>query len=124
MMVIAGQPCQRYAGVTRHAGKWLVKLRHRGKDVTIGHCENAEHAAWAADFCRYMLMGVNPANWYRNVARPNFPPRHAGDVVRGTVLQRLVSAQVVLFGVLVRHWAEYRAVLEQNAASEALGVGQ
>jgi hypothetical protein len=124
MMVSTEQPCQRYSGVTWHAGKWLVKLRHRGKDLTIGHYEDPEEAAVAADFTRYMLMGLNPANWYHNVARPNFPPRHPGDVVRGTVLRRLMSAQVVPLGVLLRHWAEYRAVLEQNAASEALGVGQ
>ncbi len=119
-MVSTEQPCQRYSGVTWHAGKWLVKLRHRGKDVTIGHYEDPEEAAVAADFTRYMLMGLNPANWYHNVARPNFPPRRTGDVVRGTVLRCLMSAQVVPFGVLLRHLVQYHAVLEQNAASEGL----
>lgn len=39
------QSCQRYSGVARHAGKWLVKLRHRGRDLTIGHYADPEDAA-------------------------------------------------------------------------------
>jgi hypothetical protein len=54
-MVNAQQPCRRYARVSRHLGKRLVKLRHQGRDLTIGHFEDPREAAHAADFVRYML---------------------------------------------------------------------
>ena len=77
MVVNAEQTCQRYAGVTRHLGKWLVKLRYRGKDLTIGHYEDPQEAAYAADFARYMLLGLKPTHWHPKVVRPNFPPNRS-----------------------------------------------
>jgi hypothetical protein len=119
--VIAQQPCQRYAGVTRHEGKWLVKLRHRGRDLTIGHFDDPREAAYAADFTRYMLLGLKPTHWHPKVARPNFPPNRS--YLRAPVLSRVVSAQVVPTEVLGRRLAEYCAVADRDAASEAPGAG-
>jgi hypothetical protein len=122
MMVNVKQPCQRYAGVTGHLGKWLVKLRHRGRDLTIGHFEDPREAAYAADFTRYILLGLKPTHWHPNTARPNFPPNRS--YLRAPVLSRLVSAHLVPTEVLRRRLAEYCAVADQNAASEAVGVGR
>ena len=102
---------QTYSGITRHAGKWLVKLRYRGKDVTIGHYEDLEDAAWVADFVRYMFFGLNPAYWHYNVAKPNFPPRDSGSILRVEIISRLVSAAVVPVEALRRHLEEYDAVV-------------
>jgi hypothetical protein len=121
MMVIAQQPCQRYSGVTRHLGKWLVKLRHRGRDLTIGHFEDPREAAYAADFVRYMLLGLKPTHWHAKVVRPNFPPNRS--YLRAPVLSRLVSARVVPTDVLRRRLAEYCAVADRNAACEVVGAG-
>ena len=79
-MIESEQPRRRYSGVTLHEGKWLVKLRYRGKDVTIGHFpyEYPEDAAQAADFARYILWGLNPERWHHNAAKPNFPPGLTG----------------------------------------------
>jgi hypothetical protein len=116
--VIAEQPCQRYAGVTRHLGEWLVKLRYRGKDLTIGHFEDPREAAYAADFTRYMLLGVKPAHWHRKVVRPNFPPSRS--YLRAPVLSRLVSARVVPSEVLRRRLA---AQAERQAGAGRRGRG-
>jgi hypothetical protein len=123
MMVNAEQPYQRYFGVTRHLGKWLVKLRHRGRDLTIGHFEDPQEAAYAADFTRYMLLGLKPTDWHRKVVRPNFPPNRS--YLRAPVLSRLVSAQVVPTEVLRRRLAEYCVAADQgNVACETVETGQ
>ena len=120
--MIAEQPCQRYAGVTWHLGKWLVKLRLRGQDLTIGHFDDPREAAYAADFTRYMLLGLKPTHWHPKVARPNFPPNRS--YLRAPVPSRLASAQVVSTDVLRRRLAEYCAVADQNAACEAVTAGR
>ena len=37
----AEQPSRRYYGVTRHGKKWLAKFRFKGKDLNLGHYEEA-----------------------------------------------------------------------------------
>ena len=122
MMVNAEQPCQRYSGVTRHAGKWLVKLRHRGKDLTIGHYEDPREAAFAADFARYMLFGLEPERWHHNAAKPNFPLGNPSLEVRLTIIRCLLDAEVIARDVLRGRLHEYDAAVQQNYASEALAV--
>ena len=111
----AEEPGRRYSGVTRHAGKWLVKLRHRGRDVTIGHYEDPEEAAYAGDFARYMLLGLRPTSWHANAARPNFPPSHSYP--RAPILSRLVSAQAIPVDVLRSRLVEYLAAADQRAST-------
>jgi hypothetical protein len=111
------QPCRRYAGVTRHAGKWLVKLRHRGQDLTIGHYEDPEDAAWSADFTRYLLLGLRPGAWHPNIARPNSPPGWRWSVNRYSILRILAWYGVVPPEVLARHWEEYQAAVDRSASA-------
>ena len=110
------QPCRRYSGVTWHAKKWLVKFRCRGRDVNLGHYDDAELAAWVADFARYMCFGLKPAYWHHNVGRPNFPPRARFDFPRVLILRKLLQLDVLETKILWARLAEYDAVAEQNAA--------
>ena len=115
-MIESEQPCRRYSGVTWHEGKWLVKLRYRGKDVTIGHFpyEDPEDAARAADFARYMLWGLNPARWHPNAAKPNFPPGRYWDWHRSIIIRRIADAEVVSQEVLLQHLEEHDAAVAQQ----------
>ena len=112
----AEQPCRRYSGVTWHAKKWLVKFRCNGRDLNIGHYEDPELAAWAADFARYMCFGLNPGHWHYNVGRPNFPPRTRLDFPRVLILQKLLDLEALKPETLRARLADYDAVVEQNAA--------
>ena len=96
-MIESEQPRRRYSGVTLHEGKWLVKLRYRGKDVTIGHFpyEYPEDAVQAADFARYILWGLNPERWHHNAAKPNFPPGRCWGLHRSIIIRRIADAEVV-----------------------------
>lgn len=111
------QPCRHYSGVTWHANKWLVKFRCKGKDLTIGHYEDPELAAWVADFARYMCFGIKPAMWHHRVGRPNFPPSPRDDFPRALILQKLVDSGLVSIDKLQQRVAAFDAVVEQNAAS-------
>ena len=115
------QPRQRYSGVTWHAKKWLVKFRCQGRDVNLGHYDDAELAAWVADFARYMCFGLNPGHWHHNVGRPNFPPCERLDFPRVLIVQKLVQLEVVEREILRARLAEYDAAAEQNIASCAYG---
>ncbi len=115
------QPCQRYSGVTWHAKKWLVKFRYKGKDLTIGHYEDPELAAWAADFARYMCFGIKPANWHHRVGRPNFPPCTRGDFPRALILQKLAESGMLSIDKLQQRVAAFDAVVEQNGTRCACG---
>ena len=117
----AEQPCQRYSGVTRHAKKWLVKFRYQGRDLNIGHYEDAELAGWVADFARYMCFGLNPEFWHHNVGRPNSPPRTRHDYPQVIILLKLLDLEVLELETLRARSAEYDAVVEQNAAGCAYG---
>jgi hypothetical protein len=108
-----------YRGITSHGGKWLVKLRHRGKDVTIAHYEDPKDAAWAADFARYLLRGLDPACWGPKVAKPNFPPSDREGVNRAYIARCLVGAGVVSHDLLLRRWAEYDAAVRANRKGSA-----
>ncbi|NLF09593.1 MAG: hypothetical protein GX594_16670 [Pirellulaceae bacterium] len=115
---------RRYSGVTRHAGKWLVKLRHRGRDMTIGHYADSEDAADhrfvavpAADFARYLLLGLRPGAWHPNIARPNSPPGWRWSVERLFIFRVLSWYGVVPHDVLMRHWDEYRAAVDRTASA-------
>jgi len=110
------QPCRRYSGVTWHAGKWLVKFRCRGRDLNVGHYENPELAAWAADFARYMCFGLNPAKWHHRVGKPNFPPSVRDDFPRAVIVLKLSRLEVLEPEILGARLAEYDAVVGQNAA--------
>jgi hypothetical protein len=111
------KPKPPYRGITWHAGKWLAKLRHRGKDVTIGHFEDPKDAAWATDVARYMLRGLNPSCWGPKVAKPNFPPSDREGFNPWYVIHRLIWA-----GVISSDLAWNRA-LELSAAVRASGEG-
>jgi hypothetical protein len=89
------KPKPPYRGITFHAGKWLVKLRHRGKDVTIAHMEHPEDAAWVADYARYILRGLNPACWGPKTMKPNFPPRESEYVNGWAINWRLIGAGAI-----------------------------
>jgi len=106
------QPLRRYSGITRHAGKWLVKLRNRGRDLTIGHYDDREEAAYAADFARYMLLGLKPTAWHPNAARPNFPPSHSYP--RASILSRLLAARAIPVDVLRSRLVEYYAAADHD----------
>lgn len=123
MSIDTEQPCRRYSGVTRHAGKWLVKLRYRGHDLTIGHYANPEDAAWAADFARYLLLGLHPGDWHPNIARPNSPPGHRWSVNRLFILRVISWYGVVPHDVLMRHWDEYKAAVDQDAPGSPISAG-
>jgi hypothetical protein len=117
----AEQPCQRYSGVTRHAGKWLAKFRHNGKDLNLGHYEDPERAAWAADFARYLCFGLNPAKWHPRVGRPNPPPCAGDDSPRRRIIRKLLGHANLPASLLVERLAEYDAVVGQNADGCAYG---
>ena len=110
------QPPQHYSGVTWHANKWIAKFRCKGRDLSIGHYEDQELAAWVADFARYMCFGLNPGYWHHNVARPNFPPCVRNDFPRAVILSKLLRLGAVQVDVLRARLSEYDAVAEQNAA--------
>jgi hypothetical protein len=112
------KPKPPYRGITRHAGRWLVKLRHGHRDMTIGHYECAEDAAWAADFARYLLLGLNPTCWGCKVIRPNFPPSDREAADRGQVLRRLFRGRVS-FDLIVRRLGEYDAAVRANREGSA-----
>ncbi len=111
------QPCRRYSGVTWHAKKWLVKFRCRGRDLNIGHYEDAELAAWVADFARYMCFGLNPGHWHHRVGKPNGSPRTRHDFPRVAIICKLVRLGVLPVDVLLARLVDYDAVVEQNATS-------
>ena len=115
------QPCQRYSGVTRHEGKWLVKFRCKGRDLNLGHFEDPELAAWAADFARYMCFGLNPAMWHHRVGKPNFRPSPRDDFPRVLILSKLLQSGGLAPTILLARLAEYDAVVEQNVGSRACG---
>jgi hypothetical protein len=106
------QPRQRYSGVTRHAGKWLAKFRHNGRDVNLGHYEDAETAAGVADFARYLCFGLKPANWHPNVGRPNFPPYARSDFSRVPILARLLRLGAVQADVLQARLLEHNRLAQ------------
>ena len=116
--MIATKPQRPYNGITWHAGRWLVKLRHRGLDVTIGHYERPEDAAWAADFARYLLLGLNPRCWGPKVVRPNFPPSDREEADRAQVLRRLFRGHVSI-DLIARHLGEYDAAARANREGSA-----
>ena len=88
----ADQPSRHYSGVTRHAKKWLVKFRCKGRDLSIGHYEDQELAARVADFARYLCFGLKLAMWHHNVGRPNYTP-----------LLKLGYSRVFVIGKVLRH---------------------
>jgi len=112
----AEQPCRRFSGVTRHAGKWLAKFRYKGRDVNLGHYEDREVAALAADFARYLCFGLKPACWHPNVGRPNSPPGNCDGFSRQAILRQLLRHTKLPVHVLAERLAEYDAAVEQNAA--------
>ena len=103
----AEQPCRRYSGVTWHAKKWLVKFRCQGRDLNLGHYEDPEVAAWAADFARYLCFGLNPAMWHHNVGRPNHPPLANHEYPRLFVALKLLRLTDLDAEVLRQRLAEY-----------------
>ena len=119
----AEQPRPRYSGVTCHEKKWLAKFRLKGRDLNLGHYEDPETAAWAADLARYLCYGLNPATWPPRVGRPNSPPIARYDHTRLFVI-RMVRWATDLDSDLCRHIgeyerlanrAEYDAFVEQDA---------
>jgi hypothetical protein len=113
----AEKPCHRYSGVTRHEGKWMAKFRHAGRDLNLGHYDTPEQAALAADFARYLCLGINAAMWHPNVGRPNFSPRACDDVPRRTVLTKLLRQTALSPSALLRRMEEFDAAAEQNGGS-------
>jgi hypothetical protein len=107
----------RYSGVTRHAGKWMAKFRHSGRDLNLGHYDTPEQAALAADLARYLCLGINPAMWHPNVGKPNFPPRADGNVLRQPVLGKLLWQTSLSPSVLFKQMEEYDTVVEQNTGT-------
>ncbi len=107
----------RYSGVTHHAGKWLAKFRHAGRDLNLGHYDTPEQAALAADFARYLCLGTNPAMWHPNVGRPNFSPRAYDDVPRRPLIAKLLRQTSLSPSALLKRMEEFDAVVEQNAGS-------
>ena len=116
--MIATKPQRPYNGITWHAGRRLVKLRHRRVDMTIGHYERPEDAAWAADFARYLLRGINPACWGCKVIKPNFPPSDREEADRAQVLRRLFRGHVSI-DLIARHLGEYDAAARANREGSA-----
>ena len=117
----AGQPCQRYSGVTRHANRWLAKFRSNGRDLNLGHFEDPELAAWVADFARYMCFGLNPAMWHHQVGKPNFPPTTRDDFPRVLILQKLLESGLLSIDKLQERVAAFDAVVERKVARCACG---
>ena len=115
------QTCKRYSGVTWHAKKWLVKFRHNGKDLNLGHYEDPEQAAWAADFARYLCFGLNPAMWHPRVGKPNSPPCTRDDLPRRPIIAKLLRPTSVSPTVLNERLSQYNTVVAQNAARCAYG---
>ena len=117
----AEQPSQRYSGVTWHAKKWLVKFRRNGRDLTIGHYEDPELAAWVSDFARYMCFGLNPANWHHRVGKPNGPPRLRNDFPRSLIVEKLLACGILSPKELQKRLNEFDAAVGKNAARCAHG---
>jgi hypothetical protein len=113
--MIATKPRPPYRGITWHAGRWLVKLRHKGKDVTIGHYERPEDAAWAADFARYALRGLNPACWGHKVIKPNFPPCCTNLPMQNHVLRVLFVHRLLELDTMAERRKEYDAAAARPA---------
>jgi hypothetical protein len=108
------QPNQPYSGITRHAGKWLVKLRHRRQDVTIGHYEDPAEAAATADYLRYLLYGLRPTCWPARVAKPNGPP-NTMPFDHGPVLREIWRHRLVPFDTLLSRMVGYSADADEYA---------
>jgi len=77
--------------------------------------QTSRQAIWAADFARYLLLGLRPGAWHPNIARPNSPPCWRWNVNRYSILQILSWYGVVPPEVLTRHWEEYHAAADQAA---------
>ncbi|MGA2067754.1 MAG: hypothetical protein ABSG86_22490 [Thermoguttaceae bacterium] len=113
------KPKPPYRGITWHAGKWLVKLRHNRRDVTIGHCTRAEDAAWVADYARYILRGLNPACRGPKTMKPNFPPRESEYVNGWGINWRLIGAGAISLELARDRAREYYAAARANCEGSA-----
>jgi hypothetical protein len=96
------------------------QARHKGVDVTIGHYELPEDAAWAADYARYILLGLNPACWRPKIMKPNFPPRESEYVNGWGINWRLIGAGVISFDLA---WDRARAYHEAAHANREGSAG-
>jgi hypothetical protein len=111
------QPCRRYSGVTRHAGKWLVKVRYGRQDLTLGHYEDPAEAARTADFARYMLYGLRHVCWPARVARPNGPPTKATFNI-SFIFRELARRRLIPTATLLSRLYEYFYYSIDDAAAD------
>jgi hypothetical protein len=100
-------------------GKWLVKFRYRGRDLNLGHYDEPEPAARAADYAKYMVLGLKSAYWHHNVGKPNFLPSTNVSYSRLAVIDKLIRLHVVGGETLQARMAEYDAAADENAALRA-----
>lgn len=73
----------------KHRQAWRAGFRWNGKDVYLGCFRDEELGAWAVDFARYLLLGMNPSKWHFNAGKPNGPPRNREDYPRVLLITRL-----------------------------------
>ena len=100
---------RRWVGVSYHKRiqKYRAAFRYRDRDLHLGYFRNPELAAWAVDFARYLLVGINPRSYHPKMGRPNLPPHVRDDYPRSAVLQRLVALNLLAPNQLAERIAQF-----------------
>lgn len=105
-----------FNGVNKHYGKYSAHLYHAGYNWRLGSYDAPEHAAWVVDFAKYMLLGMNPAKWHPNVARPNFPPGYRDDFPRALAIQHILEKGIMIPAILEQRLKMYDDYLNEREA--------
>jgi hypothetical protein len=88
---------KQFSGVSWHVHRkaWRVGFRFQNVDVYFGCFRDLDTACWVSDFARYLLFGLNPANWHVKVGRPNAPPHLRDDFPRVLILRKISDLGVL-----------------------------
>ncbi len=99
------QACHRYHNVWRDPRRknakrpYVAWVKHQGRVLRLGSFADEADAAWAADFARYLLWGLDYARWPQDGTKPksppNFMPAENPRVNRQAILRKLFSAKVL-----------------------------
>ena len=86
-----------YRGISwdiRNPRGWQVVVVFKGKQFKFFPIPDPAVAAWVSDFTKYILLGINPAMWYKSAVRPNFPPSSMDVYPRCLIVRKIADSGV------------------------------
>ena len=121
---------RKYKGVQEHSDRKRGKrywawVKVDGNLIQLGRYRFAENAAWASDYARYILFGLDYDHWGgtgrgRRPDPPNFPPLPNKNVSGPRILHVLFCKGLIGLNLMRASAAAYDAAAKDNVANGVL----